>query len=84
MSLTLTVASNFFLPPLNTICIKQGRYLNLSRAIGARMRSDSMAPPKELPALLKAGAGAWLSTSDTGSARDNTRDLFPLLRCQDH
>lgn len=84
MSLTLTVASNFFLPMLNIICIKQGCYLNLSRTIQARICTDSMAPPKEPPVLLKAGAGAWLYISDTGSASDNTRDLFPLLRCQDH
>lgn len=57
---------------------------NMSCAILGAVYRDSVSLPGELPALLKAGAEAWPSTSDTGSARDNTEAALPLLACQDH
>lgn len=69
---------------LNFIPIKQAYYLNMSFAIFAIVCMDNVTFPKEPPVLLKAGAEAWPSTSDTGWASDNTDALLLLLRCQDH
>lgn len=50
----------------NFIPIKQAHYLNMSCAIFAIVCMDNVTFPKEPPVLLKAGAEAWPSTSDTG------------------